>query len=42
MSFAGKYEKVSAENYEEFLTALGVNAVMRKAATCSSPIMEVR
>merc|ERR1712043_1529 len=36
----GKYERVSAENYEEFLKALGVNFLLRKAATVSTPIME--
>lgn len=42
MSFAGKYERVSAENYEEFLKGLDVNFLLRKAATVSTPVMEVR
>ena len=37
----GKYERVSAEKYEEFLTALEVNFLLRKAATYSTPQMEV-
>ncbi len=41
MSFVGKYERVKAENYEQFLQALGVNILMRKAATVSTPVMEV-
>nr|ALS04313.1 cellular retinoic acid-binding protein 2 [Acartia pacifica]ALS04315.1 cellular retinoic acid-binding protein 2 [Acartia pacifica] len=40
-SFKGKYERVSAENYEEFLKALDVNFLLRKAATVSTPVMEV-
>ena len=41
MSIVGKYERVSAEHYEEFLKALDVNFLLRKAATCSTPVMEV-
>ena len=41
MSFVGKYERVSSENYEEFLKALDVNFMLRKAATISTPTMEV-
>jgi len=41
MSFVGKYERVSAENYDEFLKALDVNFLLRKAATVSTPVMEV-
>ncbi len=41
MSIVGKYERVSAENYEEFLKALDVNFLLRKAATVSTPVMEV-
>lgn len=37
----GKYERVSAENYDEALKALDVNFLLRKAATASTPIMEV-
>ncbi len=41
MSFVGKFERVSHENYEEFLTAVDVNDVWKKAALSSTPIMEV-
>merc|ERR1711962_1366310 len=38
----GKYERTSAEKYNELLTALGVNFLLRKAATASTPVMEVK
>jgi len=41
MSFVGKYERVSAENYDGFLETLGVNAMLRKAASVSTPTMKV-
>ena len=41
-NFVGKYQRTSAEKYEEFLAALGVNYLLRKAATVSTPVMEVR
>ena len=37
----GKYERVSEEKYDDFLKALGVNFMLRKAATVSTPVMEV-
>ena len=37
----GKYERTSEEKYDECLKALGLNAVLRKAATASTPIMEI-
>ena len=37
----GKYERVSAEKYDDFLKALDVNMLLRKAATVSTPVMEV-
>ena len=40
-SFVGKYERVSAEKYDDFLKALDVNMLLRKAATVSTPVMEV-
>ncbi len=40
-SFVGKYERVSAEKYDDFLKTLDVNFLLRKAATVSSPVMEV-
>ena len=39
--FKGKYERTSAENYEEFLKALDVSYLLRKAATVSTPVLEV-
>jgi hypothetical protein len=42
MSFTGKYERVSHENFDEFLTAVDVNEVWKKQALTSTPIMEVR
>ena len=38
----GKYERTDAENYDEFLKALDVNFLLRKAATASTPVMEVK
>ena len=38
----GKFERTNAENYDEFLKALDVNFLLRKAATASTPTMEVR
>merc|ERR1712170_228455 len=40
-AFIGKYERTAAEKYEEFLKALDVNFMLRKAATVSTPTMEV-
>ena len=37
----GKYQRVSAEQYDEFLKALDVGFLLRKAATASTPSMEV-
>jgi hypothetical protein len=42
VALVGKYQRTSAENYEEFLKALDVNFMLRKAATVSTPVMEVR
>merc|ERR1711944_56142 len=39
--YLGKYDRTSAENYDEFLSELGVNFMLRKAATASSPVLEV-
>merc|ERR1712050_88732 len=39
--FKGKFERVSAENYEEFLKALDVSYLLRKAATVSTPVLEI-
>merc|ERR1712096_135576 len=40
-AFKGKYERTSAENYDEMLKVLDVNFLLRKAATASTPVMEV-
>lgn len=41
VEFKGKYQCVSAKNWEAVLEVLGVNMVLRKAATVSKPVMEV-
>ena len=40
-SATGKYERMSEEKYDDFLKALGLNFMLRKAATVSTPVMEV-
>merc|ERR1712106_122971 len=40
-AFKGKYERTSAENYDEMLKVLDVNLLLRKAATASTPVLEV-
>ena len=37
----GKYQRVSSEQYDEFLKLLEVNFLLRKAAQASTPTMEV-
>ena len=39
--YLGKFDRTSAEKYDEFLSELGVNFLLRKAATVSSPVFEV-
>ena len=39
--YLGKYDRVSADKYDDFLKELGVNMLLRKAATASSPVFEV-
>ena len=39
--FKGKWKRTSSEQYEEFLSALDVNFMLRKAATVSTPVMEI-
>merc|ERR1711931_139841 len=41
VQFTGKYTRVSAENYDEFLKVLNVGFLLRKAATASTPVMEI-
>ena len=40
-AFKGKYERTSADQYEELLKVLDVNFLLRKAATVSTPYVEV-
>merc|ERR1712106_116306 len=40
-AFKGKYERTSADKYEEMLKVLDVNFLLRKAATASTPVLEV-
>merc|ERR1712112_568608 len=40
-AFKGKFERASEENYEELLKLLDVNFLLRKAATVSTPVMEI-
>ena len=40
-AFKGKYTRTSAENYEEFLKEMNVGYLLRKAATVSTPTLEV-
>ena len=40
-AYVGKYDRISAENYDEFLKELDVNFMLRKAATASTPVFEV-
>jgi len=39
--FTGKFTRISAEGYDEFLKALNVGFLLRKAATASTPVMEI-
>merc|ERR1712202_87131 len=40
-SITGTYTQTSAEKYEEFLKALGVGFILRKAALASTPVMTI-
>merc|ERR1711862_267967 len=40
-AFKGKYERTSADKYEELLKELDVNFLLRKAATVSTPVLEI-
>merc|ERR1712154_293432 len=40
-AFKGKYNRTSAENYEELLKELDVSFLLRKAATVSTPVLEI-
>ena len=37
----GKFERVSADNYEELLKELSVGWLLRKAALASTPVVEI-
>ena len=41
VQMTGSYTRASEQKYEEFLTKLGVGFMMRKAATVSTPKMEI-
>merc|ERR1712002_53419 len=41
VQFTGKFTRTSSENYDEFLKALNVGYLLRKAATASTPVMEI-
>ncbi len=41
VQFAGTYKRTKEEHYEDFLNALGLNFFLRKAATISTPVMEI-
>merc|ERR1739838_967224 len=41
VQMTGNYTQVSKENYEEFLKALNVGFMLRKAALASSPVMTI-
>merc|ERR1711917_199371 len=41
VQFTGKFTRTSAENYDEFLKVLNVGFLLRKAATASTPVMEI-
>jgi hypothetical protein len=38
----GKFQRYSVDKYEEFLDALGVNLVKRKALVAADPVLEIR
>ena len=39
--FCGKFKRQSVDNYEAFLSALGINFAMRKAALLFNPNTEI-
>jgi hypothetical protein len=38
---AGKYKRTQVDKYEEFLSKIGASFLVRKAATASTPVMEI-
>merc|ERR1712168_1358906 len=41
VQFTGKFTRTSADNYDEFLKALNVGFLLRKASSASTPVMEI-
>eukprot|EP00091_Calanus_sinicus_P017808 TRINITY_DN38644_c0_g1_i1.p1 TRINITY_DN38644_c0_g1~~TRINITY_DN38644_c0_g1_i1.p1 ORF type:complete len:183 (+),score=83.31 TRINITY_DN38644_c0_g1_i1:72-551(+) len=41
VQFTGNYTQTSVENYDEFLKALNVGFLLRKAAQASTPVMSI-
>merc|ERR1712128_365431 len=41
MGFTGNYTQTSKENYEDFLKALNIGFILRKAAMASTPVMSI-
>merc|ERR1712055_316959 len=41
VQITGTYTQTSCDNYEEFLKALGVGFILRKAAMASTPVMTI-
>ncbi|KAG8199273.1 hypothetical protein JTE90_003696 [Oedothorax gibbosus] len=37
----GKFKLVSSENFDEFMKAMGVNMIMRKAGSFAKPLVEI-
>merc|ERR1711915_169720 len=40
-AFKGKFERTSADKYEDLLKELDVHFLLRKAATASTPVVEI-
>jgi hypothetical protein len=38
----GKFQRYSVDKYDEYLDALGVNLVKRKALVAADPVLEIR
>merc|ERR1711892_1066772 len=41
VQFTGNYTQTSKENYEDFLKALNIGFILRKAALASTPVMSI-
>jgi len=42
VNFEGTYKRTKEEQYEAFLSKLGLSFLLRKAATISTPTMEIK